>query len=85
MPRFDTPSRLGAPAARQQPLRIGLRALLIAAFAGALLVALSGAFLIGLAVIGVLAAAIASGELVHRQLSRPAKPTTGAFDHPVGL
>jgi len=73
------------PISRPEPFRIGARPLLIGLFAGAVLVALSGAFLIGLAVIGLLAAAIASFELAGRHLRRPAKPPVGALDHQVSF
>ena len=68
------------PIARSEPFRIGPRTLLIAGFAGLILVALSGAFLIALAVVGLLAAAIAGGRLVRRHLRRGAKPPLGALD-----
>jgi hypothetical protein len=55
-----------------EPLRIGLRPLLIVAFSGMILVALCGAFLLGLAFIGVLAGAVAGFELLRRYLRRPA-------------
>jgi hypothetical protein len=64
------PDRLTVPT---EPLRIGLRPLLIVAFSGMILVALSGAFLLGLAFIGVLAGAVAGLELLRRHLRRPAR------------
>ena len=70
MPRISPPSGFGVAHARSQPFRIGLRALLIGAFALAVLIALSGAFLIGLAGIGVLAAGMAGFELARRGQSR---------------
>jgi hypothetical protein len=57
----------------QEPLRIGVRPLLIVGFSGLVLVALCGAFLLGLAFIGVLAVAVAGFELVRRYLRRPAR------------
>jgi hypothetical protein len=59
--------------------------LLIASFAATVLAVLSGAFLIGLAVVGVVAAAVAGFELVHRYLWRPDKAPARVFDHHVGL
>ena len=53
-----------------QPFRIGVRPLLIVGFSGLILVALCGAFLLGLAFVGVLAAAVAGFELVRRYLRR---------------
>jgi len=49
---------------------IGPRPLMIAAFAGVLLVALSGAFLLGLAAVGVFAVAAGAFELVRQHLVR---------------
>jgi hypothetical protein len=63
MPRISPRYSVVAP----RPLRIGAGTLLIA---GLILVMLSGAFLVGLAVVGVLAAAIGGLELVRRHLGR---------------
>jgi hypothetical protein len=65
----------------QQPLRIGIRPLLIVGFSGLILVALCGAFLLGLAFVGVLAGAVAGFEIVRRYLRRPAR--LAALDRPV--
>jgi len=57
-------------ASKPEPFRIGARPLAIAAFAGLMLVALSSAFLIGLAAVGVLAIAVAAGEMIYRYVNR---------------
>ena len=75
------PHRSAVPLVRSEPFRIGARPLLIVAFSILLLAALCGAFLIGLAAVGVLAAAIASVELARRHLRR--KPPLGVLDHQV--
>jgi hypothetical protein len=71
------PDGLQMPVARRrfaasnpEPFRLGPRPLAIAAFAGLILVALCSAFLIGLAAVGVLAIAVAAGEVAHRYLHR---------------
>jgi hypothetical protein len=66
-----------------QPERhpIGTQPLLILGFSAVVLVALSGAFLIGLAVVGVLAAAVGSFDLLRRLIWRTAKPSLGTLDH----
>ena len=84
-PGLDAAPGLIESVARPEPWRLGPRALLIGAFAASVLVALSGAFLIGLAVVGVVAAVVASVELVQRHLWRPAKAAAGALDHQVGF
>jgi hypothetical protein len=53
-----------------QPFRIGVRPLLIVGFSGLILVVLCGAFLLGLAFVGVSAAAVAGFELVRRYRRR---------------
>jgi len=58
--------------ATQPPLALG--------FSAVVLVGLSGAFLVGLAAVGVLAAAVGSFDLLRRRLSRPAKPALAALD-----
>jgi hypothetical protein len=63
MPRISPRYSVTAP----RPLRIGAGTLLIA---GVILVMLSGAFLLGLAMIGILAAAIGGLELARRHLGR---------------
>ena len=68
------------PVAGHEPLRIGLRALLVVAFAGLILVALSSAFLLGLAAVGVLAVTVTTFQLLRRHVARPVKPVLGAFD-----
>ena len=85
VPRLDPTPGLSVSARKPEPWRLGPRALVIGAFAASVLVALSGAFLIGLAVVGVVAAIVASVELVHRHLWRPAKAPAGAFGHHVGF
>jgi hypothetical protein len=67
------------PLVRSEPFRIGARPLLIVGFSLVLLVALCGAFLIGLAAVGVMAAAIAAFELARRYLRR--KAPLGVLDH----
>jgi hypothetical protein len=57
-------------ASHPEPFRIGARPLAIAGLAGLMLMALSGAFLIGLAAVGVLAIAIAVGEMIYRHVNR---------------
>jgi hypothetical protein len=64
----------------REPFRIGLRPLLVVAFALLILFALSSAFLLGLAAVGVLAVAIAGFRLLRRRVAGPAKPVLGAFD-----
>jgi hypothetical protein len=68
------------PVAGYEPLRIGLRALLVVAFAGLILVALSSAFLLGLAAVGVFAVTVTTFQLQRRHVARPVKPVLGAFD-----
>jgi hypothetical protein len=64
-----------------QPLRVGVRPLLIVAFSGLILVALCGAFLLGLAAVGFVAGAVAAFEIVRRYFRRP--PRLVALDRPV--
>lgn len=72
-------------AGRSQPLRIGFKPLLLFAFAGPILVALSGAFLLGLVVVGLFATAIGAVELIRRHIVRPARPALAAFARrPIG-
>jgi hypothetical protein len=66
---------------RSEPLRIGGRPLLVVLFSGLILVALGSAFLLGLAAVGVLAAAIVGFELLRRALRR--KAPLGMLDHQV--
>ena len=61
-------------------LRPYARALLVAGFAGIVLIALSGAVLVGLAAVGLLAAVVGGFNLVRRQLWRPARPPL-TLDH----
>ena len=75
------PHRSAVPLVRSQPLRVGARPLLIVGFSILLLAALCGAFLIGLAAVGVLAAAITGVEVMRRHLRR--KPPLGVLDHQV--
>ena len=75
------PRRQDEPVAPAEPLRIGVRPLLVAAFSGLILVALSGAFLLGLAVVGLLAGAVAGWELLRRHLRRSGRLV--ALDRPV--
>jgi hypothetical protein len=75
------PRRQDEPIAPAEPLRIGVRPLLVAAFSGVILVALSGAFLLGLAVVGLMAGAVAGGELLRRHLGRHRRLV--ALDGPV--
>ena len=77
-----TPRHFG-PTPPTEPLRTGTKPLLIAGFSAIVLVALSGAFLVGLAVVGLLAAAISGFDLVRRRIWRPARPSLGALDHQV--
>jgi hypothetical protein len=65
-------SRRNRKVARPQALRIAIRLLLLASFWAVVLVAVSGAFLIGLAFVGLFAAAVAGFELIRRRLPRPA-------------
>ena len=71
--RAETPVFAGL--CRKRPYA---RSLLIAGFAGIVLVALSGAVLVGLAAVGVLAAVVGGFDLVRRQLWRPARPPLAA-------
>lgn len=57
-------------ASSPEPFRVGPRPLAIAALGGVILVALCSAFLVGLAAVGVLALAVAVGELARRHLHR---------------
>jgi len=75
------PRRQDESIAPPEPLRIGVRPLLVAAFSGLILVALSGAFLLGLAVVGLMAGAVAGGDLLRRQLCRHGRLV--ALDRPV--
>jgi hypothetical protein len=68
------------PVTGREPLRIGLQASLVVAFAGLILIALSSAFLLGLAAVGVLAVTIATFQLLRRHVARPVKPVLRAFD-----
>lgn len=68
------------PVAARESFRVGLRPLLVVAFALMILFALSSAFLLGLVVVGVLAVAIAGFQLLRRHIAGPAKPVLGAFD-----
>lgn len=65
--------RQDEPLPPPEPLRIGVRPLLVVAFSGVILVALSGAFLLGLAVVGLMAGAVAGGERLRRHLCRHAR------------
>jgi hypothetical protein len=67
------------PLMRSEPFRIGARPLLIVCCSLVILVALCGAFLVGLAAVGVMAAAIAAFELARRYLRR--KTPLGVLDH----
>jgi hypothetical protein len=58
--------------ARPQTLRIAIRLLLLAGFSAVVLIAVSGAFLIGLALVGLFAAAVAGFDLIRRHMPRPA-------------
>jgi hypothetical protein len=78
-----TPRHFGGPIPPTEPPRNGTQPLLIAGFSAVVLVALSGAFLIGLAVVGLLAAAISGFDLVRRRIWRPGRPSLGALDHQV--
>jgi Flp pilus assembly protein TadB len=80
MPFIPRPANAGA-SSPSGPRRRGLRPLLIVALSGLVLVALCGAFLLGLAFVGLFAAAVAAIELVRRHLRRP--PRLIAFDQPV--
>ena len=80
LPRTPAVSIGRVPVAGREPLRIGLRTLLVVAFAGLILFALSSAFLLGLAAVGVLAVSIATFQLLRRHVARPVKPGLGAFD-----
>jgi hypothetical protein len=55
---------------------MGLKPLLIVAFAGLVLVALSSAFLLGLAVVGLLALAVGCFELARRHLMPARTPAS---------
>ena len=61
-----TPRRFGGPIASAAPPRTTAQPLLTAGLSAVVLVALSGAFLIGLAIVGLLAAAVSSGCAVVR-------------------
>jgi hypothetical protein len=65
------PRRFGGPVPQVGTPRIASRPLLLA---GLVLVALSGAFLIGLAVVGLIAAAVGAFDLVRRRVWPAAKP-----------
>jgi len=65
------PRRLGGPVPQSATSGIAPRPLLLA---GLVLVALSGAFLIGLAVVGLIAAAVGGFDLVRRRVWPAAKP-----------
>ena len=70
----------GQPVAPRASFCVGLRPLLVVAFALLMLFALSSAFLLGLAAVGVLAVSIATFRLLRRQVAGTAKPVLGAFD-----
>jgi hypothetical protein len=73
------PFRGGDP--RLQPPRIATWPILVVGFSGLVLVILSGAFLVGLALVGLLAAAISGRELLRRGFWRAVKAPNGAFGH----
>src|SRR5947209_8592766 len=64
--------RGGLTLVRSEPVRISARPLLIVGFSGVILVALCGAFLVGLAAVGIMAAAMAGFELARRYVRRKA-------------
>jgi hypothetical protein len=77
--------RIGAPhenrkIARPETFRIAIRLLLIASFSAVVLVAVSGAFLIGLALVGLFAAAVTGFDLIRRHMPRPAVPPFWPLD-----
>jgi hypothetical protein len=76
-----TPRRFAGYNPQPERPRIATRPLLIVGFSAVVLVALSGAFLIGLAVVGLVAAAVGSFDLLRRLIWRTAKPSLGALDH----
>jgi len=76
-----TPRRFAGCNPQPERLRVATRPPLILGLSAVVLVALSGAFLIGLAVVGVLAAAVGSFDLLRRLLRRPVKPALAALDH----
>ncbi len=80
LPIFD--AVCDEPIAKPEPFRVGLRPLVVAGFSGFVLVALSGAFLIGLAAVGVFAAAVGSFDLIGRRVWWPLR-TLGTLDHQV--
>ncbi len=65
------PRRFSAPVPQAGASGIAPRPLLLA---GLVLVALSGAFLIGLAVVGLVAAAVSGFDLIRRRIWRQGRP-----------
>jgi hypothetical protein len=83
--RAHSHRRFGAPhenrkIARPQTLRIAMRLILIASFSAFVLLAVSSAFLIGLALVGLFAAAVAAFDLIRRHMPRPAVPSLWPLD-----
>jgi hypothetical protein len=66
-----------------EAFRIAIRLLLLASFSAAVLLAVSGAFLIGLALVGLFAAAVAGFDLIHRHMPRPAVASLWPLDRRV--
>ncbi len=65
--------RFGAPQSHRkmvgpQTFRIAMRLLLMASFSAVVLLAVSGAFLIGLVLVGLIAAAVASFDFIRRHM-----------------
>jgi hypothetical protein len=84
-PRHPEHGRFGAPhkngkIAPSKTFRIAMRPVLIASFSAFVLLAVSGAFLIGLALVGLFAAAVAGFDLFRRHLPRPAVPLLWPLD-----
>jgi hypothetical protein len=77
--RFDAPHE-DRKIARPETFRIAMRLFLIASLSAFVLVAVSGAFLIGLALVGLFAAAVAGFDLIRRHVSRPAVPPLWPLD-----
>jgi hypothetical protein len=80
--------RIGAPhenrkIAWPKTFRMAIRLLPIASFSAVVLVAVSGAFLVGLALVGLFAAAVTGFDLIRRHMPRPAVPPFWPLDRRV--
>jgi hypothetical protein len=76
MTDFDGSSARVSLPPSPEPLRMGLKPLLIVTFAGLVLIALSSAFLLGLAAVGLLALVVGGFELFRRHVISAKAPAS---------